>query len=114
MVTLAGLVFVPYTIYNSGIEKYANLETTTAISLVFLGVFCLAIAFWLWSEGLARESAADVGIWLYVEPLITVVAAWVLIDETPTLWLGLGALLISAGVFVAERYGRMPLQEHDV
>jgi drug/metabolite transporter (DMT)-like permease len=114
MTTVAGIVFVPYTIASSGLDKFASLQTNTVISLVFLGVFCLAVAFWLWSEGLARQTAAEVGVWLYVEPLITVVAAWLLISETPTVWLAIGAVLITAGVYVAEKYGRMTVVEHDV
>ena len=114
MTGIAGLVFVPYTLLSSGYERFLHLQPVTVISLVFLGIFCLAIAFWLWSEGLARAKAAEVGIWLYVEPLVTVVAAAVLIHEPITLWLALGAVLISAGVYVAERFGRLRLTEHDV
>lgn len=114
MTGIAGLVFVPYTLITTGYQKFLNLETVTLISLIFLGVFCLALAFWLWSEGLARATAAEVGVWLYVEPLITVVAAWILLKESLTLWLALGAVLITLGVYVAEKYGRLRLQEHDV
>jgi drug/metabolite transporter (DMT)-like permease len=114
MVSIAGLVFVPYTLVTSGWRKFLVLQTDTTISLVFLGVFCLAIAFWLWSEGLARQNAAEVGVWLYVEPLITMIGAWVLLGERVTLWLLVGALLISIGVYVSERFGRLRLDEHDV
>jgi len=113
MTGIAGLVFVPYTLLTSGYEKFISLKAMTLLSLIFLAVFCLAIAFWLWSEGLARATAAEVGVWLYVEPLITVLGAWVLLGEPITLWLALGAALISLGVYVAEKYGRLLLQEHD-
>jgi len=71
MIAIAGMVFIPYTLMTSGIERFMNLQDNTYISLLFLGIFCLAIAFWLWSEGLARQTAAEVGIYLYVEPLIS-------------------------------------------
>jgi drug/metabolite transporter (DMT)-like permease len=111
---VAGFIYLPYKLVTGGFEKFLHLETVTLISLVFLGVFCLALAFWFWSEGLARATAAEVGVWLYVEPLITVIAAWILLKESLTLWLALGALLITLGVYVAEKHGRLRLQEHDV
>ncbi len=112
--TIAGLVFIPYTLATSGIQRFINLQTDTYIALIFLGVFCLALAFWLWSEGLARQSAAEVGVYLYFEPLITVVGAWFLLGEKITIWLAVGAVLITAGVYVAEKYGKVVPVEHDV
>ncbi|PWB74781.1 hypothetical protein C3F09_03590 [candidate division GN15 bacterium] len=114
MVTIAGIVFVPYTLITSGIGKFVALSSETAISLVFLGVFCLALAFWLWSEGLKNQPAAEVGVYLYIEPIFTVIGAWVLLKEPITIWLLVGAALISLGVYVSERFGRMKLAEHDV
>lgn len=110
---IAGLVFIPYTIASSGIQRFTNLQTDTYIALIFLGVFCLALAFWLWSEGLARQSAAEVGVYLYFEPLITVIGAWFLLGEEFTVWLAVGAVLITMGVYVAERYGKAVPVEHD-
>ena len=113
MVTLAGIVFVPYTLATSGIQKFFTLNTEVTISLLFLGIFCLALAFWLWSEGLKRQPAAEVGIWLYVEPLFAMIGGWLILSESITRWLIIGAILISAGIYVSERYGRMQLVEHD-
>jgi drug/metabolite transporter (DMT)-like permease len=114
MVVIAGMVFVPWTLATTGIEKFINLEFNTIISLIFLGIFCLAIAFWLWSEGLARQTAAEVGIYLYVEPLVTMIGAWILLGERITVWLIIGAILISLGLYVSEKFGRLKLREHDV
>lgn len=114
MTAIAGLVFIPFTFVTSGYEKFLNLETNTVISLFFLGIFCLAIAFWLWSEGLARQTAAEVGVYLYVEPLITMIAAWIILSERVTIWLIIGAVMISIGVYVSEKFGRLRIEEHDV
>ncbi len=113
MTTFAGLIFVPYTFFTSDVSKFMTLQTDTLVSLIFLGVFCLAIAFWLWSEGLARQNASEVGIYLYVEPLITMVGAWVILSEQITAWLILGAIFITVGVFIAEKSGKTKLMEHD-
>ena len=96
-----------------GVPLSYNLPQNTWISLVYLGVLCLAISFWLWNEGLSRQPAAEVGVYLYIEPLITVVAASILIDERITVWLIVGAILVTAGVYIAERYGKAVAVEHD-
>ena len=114
MTCIAGLVFIPWTLWRSGASVYLHLQPWTAISLVFLGVFCLAMAFWLWSEGLKRQTAAEVGIYLYFEPLVTMIAAWLLLSERITVWLIVGALLITVGVWVSERRSRKAhLVEHN-
>ncbi len=106
MTAFAGLIFVPYTFLTSDISKFVSLQTDTLVSLIFLGIFCLAVAFWLWSEGLARLKAAEVGVYLYVEPLITMVGAWLILSEQITIWLILGAVLITVGVFISENQGK--------
>jgi len=114
MVGAAGVVFVPYTLLTSGSQVYLHMQPITILSLVFLGVLCLAVSFWLWAEGLKRYTAAQVGAYLYIEPLFTMVAAWLLINERITIWIILGAILITLGVYISERKGKVRLQEHDV
>jgi len=114
MTAIAGIIFIPWTLTTTGYHKFMTLQTNTYISLVFLGVFCLAIAFWLWSEGLSRQTAAEVGVYLYIEPLITMIGAWILLGEPITVWLIIGAVLISIGVYVSEKFGKTKILEHDI
>ncbi len=114
MITIAGSVFVPYTLFTTGAGKFFSLSSDATISILFLGIFCLALAFWLWSEGLARQTAAEVGVYLYIEPLITMIGAWIILDEAITWWIILGALFISLGVYVSERFGKLKIGEHDI
>ena len=102
---------IPLCFSNFSLLKWGREAT---ISILFLGIFCLALAFWLWSEGLARQTAAEVGVYLYIEPLITMIGAWIILDEAITWWIILGALFISLGVYVSERFGKLKIGEHDI
>jgi len=109
MITIAGFIIVPYSLTVNGISAY-SMPADGVIALLFLGIGCLAIAFWCWSEGLARKPAGEVGIYLYVEPLFTMIGAAILIGESITIWIILGALFIIGAVYVAER---KPIQKND-
>ena len=65
-------------------------------------VTCLAISFWAWSEGLARKTAGQVGIYLYLEPLFTMLGAAILLNERITIWIVMGAALIIIAVYISE------------
>jgi drug/metabolite transporter (DMT)-like permease len=107
-ITVAGIVIVPYSLIVNGVSAY-SMPADGIIAILFLGIGCLAIAFWCWSEGLARKPAGEVGIYLYLEPLFTMIGATLLIHEKITIWVLLGALFIVAAVFVAERRRTEPI-----
>jgi drug/metabolite transporter (DMT)-like permease len=101
-ITIAGIVIVPYSLIINGTSAY-SMPADGIVAILFLGIGCLAIAFWCWSEGLARKPAGEVGIYLYLEPLFTMIGATILIHERITVWIILGALFIVAAVYVSER-----------
>nr|MBN2278240.1 DMT family transporter [candidate division Zixibacteria bacterium] len=105
MIALAGAVIVPYSLISSGILVY-DMPVDGIISVVFLGVGCLAISFWAWSEGLAKKPAAEVGIYLYIEPIFAMLGAVVLLREDITIGIISGAVMIMAAVYISERFGR--------
>ncbi|SYZ72966.1 putative DMT superfamily drug/metabolite permease [Candidatus Zixiibacteriota bacterium] len=113
-IALAAVVIVPYSLTVSGYAVYAKMATDGIIAVLFLGIGCLAISFWFWSEGLARKPAGEVGIYLYLEPLFAMFGGYLFLKEGITFWLILGALFIVAGVYLSERLGRIRLDEHDV
>jgi drug/metabolite transporter (DMT)-like permease len=113
MIAIAGIVIVPYSLIVSGASVYA-MPSDGLVAVLFLGVGCLAFSFWSWSEGLAKKPAAEVGIYLYLEPLFTMTGAAILIGEAITVWVILGAGFIVAAVCISERFGRAKLVRHDL
>jgi drug/metabolite transporter (DMT)-like permease len=100
--SIAALIFAPFALSQGMIDHAATWSTGVIWHLVYLGVGCLALAFWFWSEGLRLHSTAESSVFLYIEPLITVFVAWILLGEIPTGWLWIGALAIALGVQLAE------------
>ncbi len=102
MIFFSGLVIIPYSLIQSGLSVY-NMPYDGVFALVFLGVGCLAISFWAWSEGLARKPAGEVGLYLYIEPLFAMLGAWMILKEEITVWIIIGAVLILSAVYISEK-----------
>ena len=69
-----------------------------------LAVVHTALAMALYFRSLAVVPATDVGTLGYLEPALTVLAAWLFLSERPTIaMVGGGALILGAGTLVAAR-----------
>jgi drug/metabolite transporter (DMT)-like permease len=106
-ILLLPAVLLPlYTVISTPITKFAELPPSIVGILIFLGVFCLGIAHWLWLEGLSKKGATEVGVFLYFEPVVTTLAAIPILGEGMTVFALSGAVLILAGVYMVERRKR--------
>jgi len=105
-IAISGLVIVPVSLIISGPSVYFSLPATGAIAVLFLGIGCLAGSFWFWSEGLKRKPAAEVGLYLYLEPLFATIGAAVLLNEKITWPVMVGGLFIFGAVYLAENFGK--------
>ena len=86
----------------------AELRTATPAAIagvVYLGLFPTAVAFTTWAYVLVRSSAGRTSATTYVVPAVSILLAWVLLDERPTPLILLGAGLCLLGVHLT-RTGR--------
>lgn len=66
--------------------------------IAFLAVFCSAIAFFLYFAELERSGPARAAVSFYIEPFVTWILAWLLLDE-PLAWrVALGGVVVLFGV----------------
>lgn len=72
-------------------------------SLAFLGLICSGVAYVFWYDALKVLPAARVGAFLYLEPLIAVMLAAVVLGEQMHLAALGGGILILAGVWMVNR-----------
>ena len=97
------IIIVPVNLNKSVIESVVNLSATGWGSILFLGLFCSGIAYVIWAYSLRDIESAKVGAFLYFEPLVTVVAAWVLLQESVTILMFVSGIIITFGVILVNK-----------
>jgi drug/metabolite transporter (DMT)-like permease len=73
------------------------------LAIGFLGIGCTALAYIFWYDGLQAISASQAGVFLYIEPLVSLVAAALILGETITIPALIGGSLILLGVWLVNR-----------
>ncbi|MEM9382163.1 MAG: DMT family transporter, partial [Planctomycetota bacterium] len=73
------------------------------LSLAYVIVFPTIVAYALNTFALARVEASTTAFFIFAQPIITAVAAWLLLAERPTLELGLAAVGLFAGMALVLR-----------
>jgi drug/metabolite transporter (DMT)-like permease len=68
------------------------------MAILYGGVISLAIATVFWYRGIRILGATRTGIYLHLEPVFALIAAWIWLHEHPTPLQGVGAVTILAGV----------------
>ena len=67
-----------------------------------LGIFCSGLAYVFWYDALQEIPAGQLGVFLYLEPLVTVLVAALLLNEAILLSSLLGGFLILSGVWIVQ------------
>ncbi len=73
------------------------------MSVVFLGIFCSGLAYLLWYSALEKKDSSIVGTYLYLEPLVTLIGAYFLLNEEIQWMTLMGGGMILLGVYLASR-----------
>jgi len=100
---MMAIIIIPFTINDSAIKSVVNLSGIGWIAILFLGLLCSGVAYVIWAYALREMESAKVGAYLYFEPFVTVIAAWILLREEITLFMILSGLIITAGVFLVNK-----------
>ena len=98
--TLLLLIFTPGLIEEI---RTAPLEAT--VSIVYLGIFPSAVAYFTWSYALSKAPASIVASFLYLQPVFAIVIAWIWLNEMPTPIAIIGGVVTILGVFLINKYG---------
>ena len=84
-----------------GLPALLNLNGHDALSVTYLGVVQLGIAYALFTKGMARGvRSLDAGIVCYIEPVLNPVWVFLVLGERPSPWALLGGAIIIVAVIV--------------
>jgi len=88
---------------SSGLREIPSIPRDGWIAITFLGVFCSGIAYIFWYEALKILPVAQTGAFLYLEPIITVIVAALVLREAILLATLVGGITILIGVWLVNR-----------
>jgi drug/metabolite transporter (DMT)-like permease len=100
---LGWLALLPLFLANSGWHRLPELSLAGWAGLLFLGLFCSGLAYIFWYGALQAADASQVAAFLYLEPLVTLVTAAVVLGEPVTPWTLAGGMAVLAGVWLVNR-----------
>jgi len=100
---MMAIIIIPFNLNQETISSVIHLSTIGWLMVLFLGLFCSGISYVIWAQALRDMESAKVGAFLYLEPLITVIAAWYFLREGITLLMIISGLLITIGVIIVNR-----------
>ena len=86
-----------------GLFEISQLTLPGWLSILFLGIACSGLAYIFWYDGLQAIPASQVGAFLYLEPLVAVVIAAIVLMEPIFLASLLGGATILLGVWLVNR-----------
>jgi drug/metabolite transporter (DMT)-like permease len=88
---------------GSGLKEITTLAWDGWMGVLFLGIFCSGLAYIFWYDALQTLPASQAGVFLYIEPLVTLVVAAAMLGEKIVLASALGGGIILFGVWLVNR-----------
>ncbi len=98
---LTSLLFAPFIDFNLTIEPFRNM--LNLLVLLFLSLVGSLLCFFLWTIVLKRIGVAAASVYIYFLPVVSLIVAFLVLDEIVTLMALVGVALILCGVYIAER-----------
>jgi drug/metabolite transporter (DMT)-like permease len=97
------LITFPFTWLKWEWNILFHLSLSGWIGILFLGIFCSGLAYLFWYSALEKMDSSIVGMYLYLEPIVTLIGAYLLLGEEIH-WITLmGGGMILIGVYLATK-----------
>lgn len=98
---------IPFFIFTPGLLTTIQAATTEAtISAIYIGIFPTAIAYLTWAIALSSTKASSISSVLYLEPIIAIIVAWILLNELPSVISLVGGVITISGVLIVAFLGK--------
>ena len=97
---------LPFFDFHFGIERFAHLPNV--FHMMFLGLGASALCFVTWNYALGVLGAVRTSVYIYFNPIVTVLTSAAILHERITPVAMVGVVLILAGLYLSERRTLQP------
>jgi drug/metabolite transporter (DMT)-like permease len=96
--TVGMLVFLP-----NLIAELPGAPIGPTLAVVYLGVFPAAIAYVVWNFVFSRTTASIATSFMYLNPIVATIIAWLWLGEVPSIMAGIGGFFALGGVIITSK-----------
>lgn len=100
----SSVTFLPLMFYEIAAGKLQPFGLNGWVGIIYGVVLCSAAAYYLFSYGMSKMSAQEVGVFSYISPIVAVLVAIPLLGEYPDIYFVIGACLVFIGILISERH----------
>ena len=98
------LTILPYYIFVPDMPSWDVLmRPEVALNLLFLGSVASMLCYLTWSWCMKGLGAVVCTNWVYVNPITTIIAAWLILDEQITVYFLIGSILLMMGMYLSSK-----------
>jgi len=102
LMLIGGIVIVPFASLQT-LSDLPRLTLDSWLAILFLGIFCSGVGYLVWYDALSKIDASQLSSLSYIQPMITVIVAALLLGEAITPAILLGGAVILLGVYLVNR-----------
>jgi drug/metabolite transporter (DMT)-like permease len=105
--SIAGTVMLVFPAVSHGmIGKLSGFSAVDWTSLFYLGFFGTALGFTWYYEGIKQIGPMKAGLFINFVPISAIVLSFLILGESLTVSLAIGAFFVISGVFITNRFGQ--------
>jgi len=105
-VTLCGIVFLfPLYLWESLTQRPTEFNAPTVLSIIYLGLFTAVFAILLWTRAIRMLGANNVGLFIHLVPVFSVILAIIFLGEVLRGFHLIGIALIAIGIYLTTVIG---------
>jgi|SRR6185369_480475 len=102
---LGSLLFVPSFIAEVFfLNPFSHMDGKSLIGIFYGAIFSSALGYFFYNFGLEYITASEIGIFTYIEPIVTVLVALPLLGEKINSIYIIGSIVVFIGIFIAEAH----------
>ena len=83
--------------------EYFNISFSGIVAIIYLGMFCSVIAYFIWYYVLSKQDAGQTAVFLTLIPFFTMILSILIVKETITPLFVVGAIFIMCGVYLTQK-----------
>ena len=100
---LGGLCLIPFSLIENSFCQIFTMSSYSWLAILFLAVTCSLLGYYIWFYVMRHVGAAITSSFLFAEPLVTVLFAFMFVGEELSVFTLAGAFLIFIGVYLVAR-----------